>query len=382
MASSSEIAALDAQIKTLVARREELIRAADGGAPAAAPAAAVAVQDSTRVGIARHSVTVRVPGTTANMGPGYDTIGMAVDIWNELTVERADAFSMTTEGEGADVLPNDESNLVVIGLKAAFESAGKPVPPLKYTCINRIPFARGLGSSSAAIVSGIVAGLVLAGHSMQVWGSEELLQIAAGIEGHPDNVAPAIYGGIQLGVHTGERWLSGRVRCPDHLQCVLFIPDHVSETSEARALLAPDVSRADAVFNIGHTAYLVNCLNNNTLDLLGYACEDKLHQPQRGKAQSKHLFPIVEAASRTGAHACWLSGAGPTVLALTSGRVGDVFTQNEGERKDRAIADAMRTAAAECGVTGRVFLTQPALSGASVVRFSPDDSTDKLVVWR
>ena len=90
----------------------------------------------------------------------------------------------------------------------------------------------------------------------------------------------------------------------------------------------------------------------------------------------------MEAASRTGAHACWLSGAGPTVLALTSGRVGDVFTQNEGERKDRAIADAMRTAAAECGVTGRVFLTQPALSGASVVRFSPDDSTDKLVVWR
>jgi hypothetical protein len=126
----------------------------------------------------RKSVTVRVPATSANMGPGYDSLGMAVEIWNELTVERASEYSMTIEGEGADELPTqEEGNLVCIGLKAVFEHAGKEVPPLKYTCKNVIPFARGLGSSSAAIISGILAGAILCGHTMDVRGSEELLQV-------------------------------------------------------------------------------------------------------------------------------------------------------------------------------------------------------------
>ena len=384
------VEALNAQIKALTEERDALLQSnAANAAGAAAPgasgggaAAATASPDFSVVGMARNSVTVRVPGTSANLGPGYDCVGMAVDIWNELTVERADAFSMVNEGEGADVLPTDETNLVVVGLVAAFERAGKAVPALKYTCINRIPFARGLGSSSAAIVSGIVAGLVLAGHSLAVWGKEELLQIAGEIEGHPDNVAPAIYGGIQLGIHTGERWLSGRVRCPDHLQCVLFIPDHVSKTSEARALLKDEVSRADAVYNMGHHAYMVNCLNNNDLASLKYGAQDVLHQPQRGAAQSKHLFPMIEAANAAGAHATYLSGAGPTVISITSGKVGDVFTQSQTERKDREIASAMQAAAAATGVTGRVFITSPSAQGAQVVDVQPPDSTEQLKVWR
>ena len=125
-----------------------------------------------------------------------DTIGMAVDLWSEVTVERSDKFEIVAEGDGAEQMPTDESNYMVVGCKAAFETAGKPLPTLRYHVKNRIPFARGLGSSSAGIVAGIVAGLVLAGHRLPCWGSEALLQIAAGIEGHPDNVAPAIYGGI------------------------------------------------------------------------------------------------------------------------------------------------------------------------------------------
>jgi hypothetical protein len=130
----------------------------------------------------RDSVTVRVPATSANMGPGYDTIGMAVDLWSEVTVERADTFEITAEGEGATEMPKDETNYMVIGCKAAFEAANKPLPILKYHVFSRVPFARGLGSSSAAIVAGIIAGLILAGHRLPCWGSEALLQIAAGIE--------------------------------------------------------------------------------------------------------------------------------------------------------------------------------------------------------
>jgi homoserine kinase len=171
----------------------------------------------------RNSVTVRVPATSANMGPGCtyysyilpshiriatmivnapyrithstkrlgnktnenntdDTIGMAVDLWSEVTVTRADKFAITAEGDGADEMPKDSSNLLVLGCKEAFAAAGKEMPTLSYRVVSRIPFARGLGSSSAAIVAGIIAGLVLAGHRLPCWGSEALLQIAAGIE--------------------------------------------------------------------------------------------------------------------------------------------------------------------------------------------------------
>lgn len=151
-------------------------------------AARMAVEDENSQ--PRQSVTVRVPASSANCGPGYDCIGLAVDLWTEVTVCRSDKFEITAEGEGAAEMPKDESNLLVTGVKAAYETAKKPIPPLKYHVVSRIPYARGLGSSSAAIVAGIIAGLVLAGHRLPVWGSESLLQIAATIEGHPDNVAP------------------------------------------------------------------------------------------------------------------------------------------------------------------------------------------------
>ncbi|RHY13878.1 hypothetical protein DYB25_008338 [Aphanomyces astaci] len=273
----------------------------------------------------KDSVTVRVPATTANMGPGFDCIGMAVDIWNELTVERADAFSLTNEGEGSDVLPTDETNLVVVGLKAAFNAAGQDLPLLRIHCRNRIPFARGLGSSSAGIVAGIIAGLVIAGHELSVLGKEELLQLVKNI---------------------------------------LFS--------------SPPIDRADAVFNIGRSAILVNALRNGNYNELRHATQDKLHQPQRGAEQYPHLFPLVDAALEAGAHACFLSGAGPTVLAICSGKSGDIFTQVAAERDETKVADAMREAAASVGVQGCVFITNPEHRGAHIVRVSPKIS-DHLV---
>ncbi|CAI5738792.1 unnamed protein product [Peronospora destructor] len=303
------------------------------------------------------SVVVRVPATTANMGPGFDTIGMALDIWTEIARRSCG---------------DHETNLVIVGIKAAFEAAGEELPRhIKVHCKNRIPFARGLGSSSAGIVGGIIAGLALAGMRLPVHGREELLQLASEIEGHPDNVAPAIYGGLQLGIFADNRWYSSRVQIPDGLQCVVFIPDSTGPTSVARAILPPNVPRKDAVFNIGRAAIFVNAFRSGNLDELRFATQDMLHQPQRGATQYPHLEPLIKAALGAGAHGCFLSGAGPTVLAITSGRAGDIFTQQLAERQENKVANAMREAAAVLGVSGCVFITNPDHRGAFIVRAEP-----------
>lgn len=310
----------------------------------------------------RNSVTVRVPATTANMGPGFDCIGMALDIWNELTVEKADAQIVDVIGEGASFLPTDDSNLVIVGMKAAFKIGQRmaamsrgcdasliheacrilyakeyddvKLPHFRYTCINRIPFARGLGSSSAAVVSGLVAGLVLTGVELPVANEEALLNFACAIEGHPDNVAPAIYGGLQIGVKFTSgmgcvddaeipKWITSQVAIPNGLQCVLFLPNATTETVAARALLPTTVSRDDAIFNNSRSALLINALSTGAFHNLKIAMDDKLHQPYRGASeQGSHIYALISAAIRAGAHSACLSGAGPAILALTSGAKG------------------------------------------------------------
>lgn len=329
----------------------------------------------------RTKVVVRVPATSANLGPGFDAIGMALDMWSEYTVERSDKFEVICEGEGSHDMPLDDTNLVCFAVAAAFKKAGKPLPLLKYKLVNRIPYARGLGSSSAAIVGGLIAGLILAGHQVHAWGSEELLNMASEIEGHPDNVAPAIYGGIQLGIHTGERWMTERVNIPPGLQCVCFIPDSIGKTSTARGVLPDTITRKEAVFNISRVAWLINALATNNIDQLRYGVEDALHQPQRAAAVYPHLMPLIKAAVDTGASASYLSGAGPTVMALTSGASGDIFTQRTKERVDRKVAEAMIAAAEECHTAGQVFITAPVEQGAYVVSAEPTFS-NRLVRYR
>ena len=225
-----------------------------------------------------------------------DCLGLAVDLWTEVTVQRADEFSITVEGDGADQVPKDETNLMVIGLKAAYQTAGKDVPILKYHVNNKIPFARGLGSSSAAVVAGIIAGLVLAGHRLPCWGSEALLQIAAQVEGHPDNAAPAIYGGFQLGIHNGTRWVTERIPHPSGLQLIMFIPDFIGKTSDARNVLGTTISRQEAAFNIGRLGFLIHALCSGNLDNLKWGVQDKLHQPQRAEKLYPYLYPMIKAA--------------------------------------------------------------------------------------
>jgi len=319
----------------------------------------------------RNKVCVRVPATSANFGPGFDTLGMALDMWAELTVERADTFEMVCEGDGADKVPLDETNLLYIGVKTAFDSAGKEVPPLKFYCKSSIPFARGLGSSSAAIVGGLVAGLVLAGHRLPCWGAEAVLNMAAEIEGHPDNVAPCLYGGIQVGIHAGGRWRTERVPMPPGLQCVIFIPDKIGITKETRAVLEERIHRKEAIFNIGRVAWLINALATSNIDNIQYGCDDMLHQPQRGAKCFSHMQPLIDAALKAGANGAYLSGAGPTILAITSGASGDIFTQREQERVDKAVGEAMARAAEAVGVKGQVYVTKMVETGATVVHSEP-----------
>ena len=294
-------------------------------------------------------VTVRVPATTANMGPGFDCLAMALDIWNSVSVElEADGFDLT--GEGADTLPRGTSNMVYRGFQAAWEHTGSPVPQARFSCHNRIPLARGLGSSSAAVVAGLVAGNSLNGNAMS---GSDLLDAAAGLEGHPDNVAAALVGGCQIVVSEERGLRTSEVPLPSELRAVVYIPETPMPTSQARGLLESRVDRADAVFNIGRVALLVKALATGELGAMAGATEDRLHQPAR-----QTLFPamkvIIRAAMDAGALGAFLSGAGSSVLALTTDR-------------SVTIGYEMAEAASKAGVDGTFMVTSPAARGAHLV---------------
>ena len=299
--------------------------------------------------MADRKVTVRAPATSANMGPGFDCLGIALDIWNVITVEvGTEGFHIS--GQGEDELPHDRSNMVWQSVARVFQEAGRPVPELSLTCRNDIPTARGLGSSSAALVGGLTAGNELCGRPFS---QTDLLQFAAEIEGHPDNVAPALFGGMQIAVYEGDRVICAPVPFPQELSAVLYIPSMPMPTEEARGLLESNVPRSDAVFNIGRAALLVRAMACGDLKHLDIATEDRLHQP----ARQTIFFPmknIIRAALGAGALGAFLSGAGSTVLALAT-------------EKEFTIGYEMADAAAKSGIDGEVRITRPTLHGASVV---------------
>ena len=294
-------------------------------------------------------VTVRAPATSANMGPGFDCLGIALDIWNVITVEvGADGFNIF--GQGEDDLPRDRSNMVWQSIARVFRESGRSMPPMSLTCHNDIPTARGLGSSSAALVGGLMAGNELCGRPFS---QAELLRIAAEIEGHPDNVAPALFGGMQIAVYEDDRVISASVPVPPDLSAVLYIPSLPMPTEEARGLLASEVPRSDAVFNIGRAALLVRAMACGDLERLDIATQDRLHQP----ARQTIFFPmknIIRAALGAGALGAFLSGAGSTILALAT-------------EKEFTIGYEMADAAAKSGIDGEVRIARPTTEGVSVV---------------
>jgi len=309
---------------------------------------------------------ISTPATSANMGPGFDCFGFAVDIRNDLFVERGD-FVFEIEGEGAGELAKDETNAIYAAVKVGYEAArpGRTLPRgLKFKSVNRIPPARGLGSSSAALVSGLAAGLALGGRDIDAPRTKQiLLQLASDIEGHPDNVAPAIYGGFQISINADNQWITQRVNCPQDVQTVLFIPKFQSLTAETRAQLSKTMSLQDAVFNISRAGLLVNAFATGNLELLSYATQDLIHQPIRGKPFK--LDDLIDSALKAGAAGCFMSGAGPTVLAVVGGHGGEIQNDTAGTFKASKVADAMLATSRANKVDGEVVIASPTETGVT-----------------
>ena len=297
-------------------------------------------------------VHVRVPATSANLGPGFDALGLALALYNDVEASEADSVSVTVEGEGAGNLPVGADNIVARGVRLAFEAAGRSFKGVELRCTNRIPLARGLGSSAAAWVGGLVAGDSLSGGSLA---RDELLALAARAEGHPDNVCAALLGGLTVSAAAADGRITAiALPVPDDLAWVVLVPTIISaSTAETRAVLPASVSHVDAVFNVQRVALLLAGLQARRNDALDAALDDRLHQPYR-----RALFPwmqsVADAARRSGALGCVLSGAGPSLLALVAG---------DGAAVGRAMEAALRAA----GVEGRARAYAVDTAGATVV---------------
>ena len=258
-------------------------------------------------------VTVRTPASSANLGPGFDALGLALTLYDVITAQTTPAgLEIDVVGEGSDCVPKDEAHLVVRAMHATFDALGQRPAGLHLTCTNAIPHGRGLGSSAAAIVAGIALARALTEDAEL--DDAAAFQLAADLEGHPDNVAAAMFGGLTIA------WLEGkaaRAECLESdVEVTAFVPPEAVSTERARGLLPPEVPHADAAANAGRAALLVRALTGAP-HLLLPATEDRLHQSYRAGAMPAS-YELMTALRETGVPAT-ISGAGPTVLAFSQG---------------------------------------------------------------
>lgn len=263
-------------------------------------------------------VAVGVPATSANLGPGFDCLGLALELADTLVGEiLAEGLEVHVEGEGAETVPRDERHLVVRAMRATFAAMGHQPPGLRLSCTNRIPHARGLGSSSAAIVGGIALARSLVIGGATAFDDAAALALANLLEGHPDNVAPALLGGFVISGQADEEVWAQQSPVDPAISAVVFVPPYGLDTEVARSVLPATVSHADAAANSGRAALLVAALAGHPQQLLR-ATEDFLHQAQREPAMPESLALVRSLRSR-GIPAV-VSGAGPTVLAFVTDR--------------------------------------------------------------
>ncbi len=294
------------------------------------------------------AVTVRVPATTANLGPGFDTLALALDLWNEAVFRPAEfGLTITVEGEGRGALPLNRMNLVVKAIEELYYAVDRSVPGLTVRCTNQIPLGSGLGSSAAATLLGLIGANAVLGEPLN---HDQILEMAIRMEGHPDNAAAAMNGGLVVVSGINEHaWLVRRFDVPE-LSAALVLPDFDFPTHAARAALPKQVPIGDAVFNIGRALLVVEALRTGDLDLLGKVMEDRLHQPYRLPLIPRAVEAIA-AARRAGAAATAISGAGPSVIAFTAGDPSQVAS---------AMADEFQTV----GIPSRSFHLKTSNCGA------------------
>ena len=303
---------------------------------------------------------MRVPATSANLGSGFDALGLALDLHNTLALTTSDADSLSVAGEGARALNGQTSTIAHDGAHRVLRALGCDTPGLHLQMHNAIPLARGLGSSSAAIVGGMLAAnaWARAAHGKELL-PRELLEMATTIEGHPDNVAPALLGGlVAAACHQADDKLEvAAVRVPVKAwpQFAVWVPDAELSTHKARGVLPAEVSRADAIYNLSRSALLVAALCAGDFEALREALKDRLHQAQRAP-----LVPgfdaITLAAQTAGAVGATLSGAGPTILAW-------VAPDCDAE----AVRASMQTAAMGNRIAGRAQVLSATEQGATAI---------------
>jgi homoserine kinase len=282
------------------------------------------------------SVTVSVPATSANLGPGFDALGLALELRDEVVVElrpgAAEPVVVEVSGEGEDDLPRDRSHLVVATMRRVAAAVGADLPPVRLRCTNRIPHGRGLGSSAAATTAGVLAARELLSLDLD---ADAVLQWASDIEGHPDNAAACLLGGVTVAWSQTGRVRALRLDPADELCATAYVPTHRLATSEARGLLPASVPFADAAHNAARSALLTAALTSSP-ELLLPATDDRLHQHYRAKAMPASL-ELVHRLRAAGAAAV-VSGAGPTVLTLAAGRGEDVVVPAGWEVLDLDVA--------------------------------------------
>lgn len=259
-------------------------------------------------------IRVRVPATTANMGPGYDVLGMALSQYSTFQCQEDDKISLSIKGLESEKLVNQdhEANLVVRSMNHLFKYVDKYPKGYKLEIINDIPLARGMGSSASAIVGGLLVANYLVGANLD---QDEILKLATQIEGHPDNVAPALMGNIVLSTKApDDQVIYHSIKPFDDLTCVLFIPDYEVSTSMSRAVLPQSISMADAVHTSGHLSLMLAGFMTGNKDLIGQTMVDRLHEPYR-KSLIKNFDDFKASALEVGAFAFSLSGSGSTIIA-------------------------------------------------------------------
>ena len=295
-------------------------------------------------------VRVLVPATTANLGPGFDCLGAALDLWNEVTfIKQGSQLKVEIYGEGAENVPTDQRNLVVKTFQQFCDLHHTPMPAgLRVICRNQIPLGSGLGSSAAAVLAGLVGASKLLGISIS---AEQILELANQIEGHPDNAAAALYGGLVISAALDQGLFTRRYDLPDIPVAIALglidLPTHA-----ARAALPKSIPFSDAVFNISRSLLVVDALRTGDLALLGQVMQDRLHQPFRlplmpGAAEA------IQAALDCGAEAATISGAGPSMIAFTRGN-------------PEPIAAAMQQAYQSAGTPARAFSLRTTNLGTKV----------------
>lgn len=260
-------------------------------------------------------IRVRVPASSANMGAGFDTLGVALSLYSRLEVEETDGgLDIVTINRGG-YTPRDKTNLIYRAMDAVFREVGARPKGLRICQRSEIPMTRGLGSSSGCVIGGMLAANVLSGRKLSY---SDILELAAKLEGHADNAAPALYGGMCVSMYDGGGVVTRSIKIAPKIKFAVMIPDFFVATKKSRSVLPDTVSRRDAVFNIQHTAMFIQAMSAGDMELLRLSAQDRLHQSYR-KGCIDGFDEIVKKTYEYGARATYLSGSGPTVVSVIDG---------------------------------------------------------------